>query len=62
MKKTYQKPNIKVVRIDAGQNLLAASNMLENDKLEINSKTMKEGNGTDAAAKSFNVWGDDDEE
>lgn len=62
MKKQYQKPSIKVVRIESEQSLMQASNTYDGDSLPLNFETMSSGDGSDAAAKGFNLWDGDDEE
>lgn len=62
MKKQYQKPKIKVVRIDTESILMQASNTYDGDSLPLNFSKMNEGDGSDAAAKSFNLWDNEDED
>lgn len=62
MKKQYQKPDIKVVRIDTENSLMQASNQYDGDSLPLNFSKMSEGDGSDAAAKSFSLWDDEEDD
>lgn len=57
MKKLYIQPQLLIVRVQATA-MLAASNEFNGTSASLNSSTMKEGNGDDAAVKvnNYNVW------
>lgn len=59
MKKIYQQPKVTVINMKTEQPL-AASNQYDttSNSIMVNGNTMDEGNGDDAAVKSYNVWDD----
>lgn len=64
MKKTYMIPAVQVVEVRMTE-MLAASNQLENNgtSINLNSETMIEGDGEDAAARrqEWDIWVEEEE-
>lgn len=64
MKKTYMIPAVQVVEVRMTE-MLAASNQLENNgtSISLNSETMIEGDGEDAAARrqEWDIWVEEEE-
>lgn len=60
MKKTYQQPTLKVVNIQLCQ--LMAGSLGNGDKPTMNLGEAVPATDIEAGARSFSVWGDEDEE
>jgi hypothetical protein len=62
MKKNYQKPATRVVLLNTRVQLLTNSNTVKSNSNNAGlNEVISGGNGT-ARARSFDAWGDDDEE
>ena len=60
MKKTYIIPALAIVNTTQCHPLAQSNTIASDGKVNLNSKTMDTGNGSDAVkANSYNVWDDD---